>query len=366
MSRRTAFSIIELLVVIGIISVLLAILLPAVQVARESARRGRCENHLRQMMIAINDYQATFKVYPPGGIARADWRSSNQCETEFCTLNKGRDSGIGASLFALLLDRLDQENVYNACNFRLPIRSPGNATVIGYKMSVFLCPTDSSSGNRRLTEDSDADYSGTSHNTPVQKGNYAANWGAAGADFDIQFVRRRPNQNISSRQGMFGQSSSISPTDLAQDGTSNTVALAEILSGDQGSDCRGAWALPIMGASAFASRGDDPDPDYHLTPNKLPADGSGDRIPFCPATPSLGLPCTEVSDEWPLQSLTERSIPRADPSRQGAAPRSLHKGGVHVGLADGSVRFLTDSVNAELWHAVLTIKNLEPIDDTQF
>jgi hypothetical protein len=117
-----------------------------------------------------------------------------------------------------------------------------------------------------------------------------------------------------------------------------------------------------MGASLFSMRSDDPNPDHHLTPNKLPTDKTGDLIPFCDSSDPLFPACTQVPDEAP--ALTSGGVPRV--SLQGAAARSRHSGGVLVGLADGSARFVSEQIEASVWRKVLTIKNEDPFDDKEF
>ncbi len=359
MSSRKAFTLIELLVVIGIIALLVAILLPAVQRAREASRRNYCLNNLSEIITATLNYQSQYGVFPPGSIARADWSNPNACTTPYCTLNKGRDSGLGGSIFVLLLNLMDQQIVYNAWNHLLPIRHPANTTVTMRTMSIYICPSDPAYG-AKFSAASDPDYEGNSFAMEMSKGNYVACWGAAGGDFDLQFLQRKKQPPIPCLRGLFGQCFSTKPAEI-RDGMPNVIAFTEVLSSADPDDCRGVWALGVMGASAFASRSDDPDPDKHLTPNKRPKDGSGDRIPFCNSQHEY-MPCTQVANESPaLQPFPQRRQPR--PSLQGAAPRSMHVGGVNVAFADGSTRFISDAVNAGIWQALLTIKNDEPIGD---
>ena len=356
MFRRTAFTLMELLVVIAIIAVLIAILVPAVQYAREAARRTSCNNNLRQMITALTNYESQFKVFPPGGVDHANLANSNQCTAAGgCTLNYGRHSARGASFFILILKDMEEENAYNACNFRLPIRAPQNTTTTMHKIASFICASDEG-GEKLFTVASDPPLN---LNGAIRKGNYAGNWGAAGGDFDVPYVKTpfKP-------QGLFGQSSAVRVADVL-DGLSNTIALTEILSSKATDDCRGAMALGVMGASGFAGRTDDPNTDNHLIPNKWPTDKRGDRIPFCNnSNPKFA--CTQVPDEWPAlqMPISARLVLRA--SQQGAAPRSSHPGGVVTVLADSSIRFISDTISVGVWQKLLTIKNQDPFGDNEF
>ncbi len=356
---RQAFTLIELLVVIAIIGILMALLLPAVQRARERARQNQCANNLKQIGIALQAYASTHRVFPPGAIMPDDFGPGYSCSTPYCTINRGRAGNMGASWLVQLLPMLDQENVYNAWNASLPIRSPQNATVIVQRLQVFLCPSDTGSSELFV-----APFEDTDERLPMAKGNYAANFGATGWNFDILFVQRRPYT-----YGPFGQNFGASPDQISRnDGTTNTIAAAEIrraFAGFGGRDVRGVWSIGVMGASAFAGRMDEPnDPDNATTPGQLkPNDPSPDLIPYCAPGDRNGLPCLEVPNENPLQFPHPRSMDQIAKSLQGAAPRSMHSSGVNVLMCDGSVRFMSDQINIGLFHALLTIKNKEPVDD---
>jgi hypothetical protein len=236
-----------------------------------------------------------------------------------------------------------------------PVRAIENTTSTTQSLEVLLCPSDFS-GKKEFTSPSNPQLNLAGAN---RKGNYVGSVGAAGADHDLIFVKK-PSQI-----GIFGPNSSVKHSDI-RDGLSNTVFVSETLANETVDDCRGAWALPIMGASWFASRSDDPNPDYHLTPNKRPTDGSGDRIPFCNSSNMKEMPCSVVANENlpALQPLATRGTPRL--SLQGAAPRSRHSTGVLVAMGDASVRFVSENIEAGVWHKVLTIKNQDPFDDKEF
>jgi prepilin-type N-terminal cleavage/methylation domain-containing protein len=364
MSRRTGFSLVELLVVIAIIAILIALLLPAVQYAQEAARRAQCKDNLRQVIVGLTNYESSQKIFPPGGIFRADWNNPTVCTgpDQYCTLNQGRHSAMGPSFLALILKEVAEGfNIYNAMNMAFPVRAIENTTSTTQSIEVFLCPSDSA-GTKAFTSPSNPPLSLAGLN---RKGNYAGNWGAAGADHDLIFVKKTATGAPWYPIGVFGPNSAVKHSDI-RDGLSNTIFISEVLSNHLEDDCRGAWALPMMGATAFASRSDDPNPEYHLTPNKQPRDGTGDRIPFCNSAGNPLIPCTAVFNENlpALQPIATRGTPRL--SLQGAAPRSRHTNGVLVAMGDASVRFVSDNIDTGVWHKSLTIKNQDTFDDKEF
>ncbi len=131
-SRLSGFTLIELLVVISIIAVLIALLLPAVQAAREAARRAQCVNNLKQMGIALFNYNDAIRTFPSGYI---DYQNNPNNTPDL-------DMGPGWGWAALALPFLEQQTVYNAANFSLDIRSPSNGTAVLTNLEVFLCPSD--------------------------------------------------------------------------------------------------------------------------------------------------------------------------------------------------------------------------------
>src|SRR5271163_2768251 len=148
MRNRSAFTLIELLVVIAIIAVLIALLLPAVQAAREAARRSQCLNNLKQIGIAIANYESTFKLYPPGkGLAYS------------AAAVPGVAGYARWSVLSQLLMFIEQGNLYNSINFYLPPETPGMAGAVPFmpayqdpnrenmtasltQVAAFLCPSD--------------------------------------------------------------------------------------------------------------------------------------------------------------------------------------------------------------------------------
>jgi type II secretory pathway pseudopilin PulG len=114
-----------LLVVIAIIAILIGLLLPAVQQAREAARRAQCKNHLKQIGLALHNYESSFGCFPPGGLEDRNVGSS----------------GLGASGFTLILPYLDQAASYNLYNFLEDYATAYNSGVLNQRIATFLCPS---------------------------------------------------------------------------------------------------------------------------------------------------------------------------------------------------------------------------------
>jgi len=126
--HRSAFTLIELLVVIGIIGLLVALLIPAVQAAREASRRSQCTNNLRQIGVALQTYESAHRTLPSGYIS------------EFVA--GGDDTGPGWGWAALLLSNLEETSLHGLIQFKLPIEDPANSQTRIKPVTVYLCPSD--------------------------------------------------------------------------------------------------------------------------------------------------------------------------------------------------------------------------------
>jgi len=131
-SRRAAFTLIELLVVIAIIGVLVSLLLPAVQQAREAARRAQCTNNLKQLGLALHNYHDAHRVFPAAYLA--DTRDASRDPNTF-------DGPNGFAWGTMLLPALDQSPLYNQFDLGRPCWDPVNAAPARTRLPVFLCPT---------------------------------------------------------------------------------------------------------------------------------------------------------------------------------------------------------------------------------
>lgn len=134
--RSRGFTLIELLVVIAIIAILIALLLPAVQQAREAARRTQCKNHLKQIGLALHNYESTHNTFPPGcvSIPTSTWSGVS---------NDGiQETGPGWGFFAHILPFIDQAPLYNSINFNIAITAASHATQRRTIIAPYRCPSD--------------------------------------------------------------------------------------------------------------------------------------------------------------------------------------------------------------------------------
>lgn len=127
-SQRCAFTLLELLIVIAIIGILIGLLLPAVQAARESARRMQCSNNLKQVGLALHSYHDSRKAFSPGYISEID--------------SAGNEIGPGWGWASMMLNRLEQAALFEQINFSLPIEHDINRFVRVQSVSTLLCPSD--------------------------------------------------------------------------------------------------------------------------------------------------------------------------------------------------------------------------------
>ncbi len=193
---RRGFTLIELLVVIAVIAVLIALLLPAVQAAREAARRASCQNNLKQLGIALHSYHSIHDVFAIGYIAWPD------ADTNVTSPGWGWASA--------LLPTLEQEPLYNATNFALPIETPSNLTTRTTSLGVFTCPTDRSTGRFTISDVN------TQAIADAETSSYAGNFGR-----DINISKSPDSGN-----GMLMRNRAFGVRHVL-DGTSNTIIIGE-------------------------------------------------------------------------------------------------------------------------------------------
>jgi len=306
------FTLVELLVVIAIIGVLVALLLPAVQAAREAARRMQCTNNLKQIGLALANHESTKKEFPAGNMG---WNNANT-------------AWVGHTAFFQILPYLEQGTLSQGVNLELRSFDGVIGPLLKHQISSYQCPSDNSAGR-------------FGQNGIWARSNYSANYGST----EIHSPSVPGAQSLASR----ALSDSAYDNDGAfrmnvgrelphfSDGTSQTVMVSEVLTGIGNNDLRGCWGFAYVGAIYL----------HRQTPNSSIPDAL--RVFFC--TPesqsSVSNPCE--SDSLPSDRHVYEYI----------AARSHHAGGVNAVFADGHVGFHTDEVDLAVWQAISTIAGEE-------
>jgi prepilin-type N-terminal cleavage/methylation domain-containing protein/prepilin-type processing-associated H-X9-DG protein len=309
--QRRGFTLIELLVAIAIIAVLIALMMPAVQSAREAARRIHCTNNLKQLGIALHNYHDTVRSFPPGYLSVRDPITFD-------------NDGPGWGWAARSLNQMEQAPVFNSINFVLGIELPANQTARLTVLASFLCPSDAWRQNIFTIVDSTT--TGTSTGAPicdVAPSNYVGSFGTGDPSSLypslINDDNRPPGRD--NGDGLFFRNRSANIAQIL-DGTSQTFAVGERSQNLSRASWTGAVtnaAVPLVALQG--EEGLDPEGGGALT---LSHTGEGHG----PNSPS-GL--AHADQYW-----------------------SLHAGGANFLFADGSVRFIKEQVGFKIFRALAT------------
>jgi len=323
-----------LLVVIAIIAVLIALLLPAVQAAREAARRSQCVNNLKQIGLAMHNYESINGSLPPG-----------------------KKSCCWGTWVLFILPNMEQQPLFNAWNFGGDLKWPGtaldapfrysgvaNITVSSTRINSYLCPSDGN--NLSHTSIGQTLTPGNPMYTVSQ--NYLVNFGntVTGQPVTyngVPFLGAPFTDMDSPPAGMNGQA--IVPFASVIDGLSNTMLVAECLVGtgtggqyNAGLDLRGfSWWGSGASYSAWAG------------PNSASPDVTESQS-YCVYPYQSNPPCTAPSGTVLAFN----------------AARSNHSGGVNVLFGDGSVKFVKNSININTWQAIASTKGKEVVDANSY
>jgi prepilin-type N-terminal cleavage/methylation domain-containing protein/prepilin-type processing-associated H-X9-DG protein len=325
--KRSAFTLVELLVVIAIIGILVALLLPAVQSAREAARRTQCTSNLKNVALALHNYHDSFKEFPAAAWVRRD--SADDLLT---------DSRLFRNWAIDILPYLEEQSLqdtFTISSTSAPVTtirmevSGGNPTrnreARGTELAVMLCPSDEGRGN--LFEGSAGNWA---------RGNYGYNafqfwpsnfvWKAffTNSEF-VPFY----NWNMGMGGISDGQYRQVLTMAKITDGTSKTIMLAELRVGLSPNDRRGVWAMGMCGSNFHCRHAG-------FVPN------------LC--TPKIDDVYEKkkiFDDVGEARLLMECMMPDPDVDASGQSlVRSRHPGGANCAMADASVRFISDFIES--------------------
>jgi prepilin-type N-terminal cleavage/methylation domain-containing protein/prepilin-type processing-associated H-X9-DG protein len=311
------FTLVELLVVIAIIGTLVGLLLPAVQAARESARRSTCSNNLKQITLALNVFHDGKQQFPMGVLAPS---------------NMGSAFNQRISWMLQLLPFVEEAGLYSSLAPVLSPQASASFTIANLKSVVgYTCPSDSALGTK-WTYGSDtgprSNYVGCFSPDAGMMSKDADYSGTYGGGKSTSDLRSLFNYNVTRRMKN------------VTDGISKTVAVSECVAGTPDSaDHRGRW-WGEWGAQY----------SHKNTPNSNVPDAiwsvvAGSPYNMCVSTPTA--PCNGGASEWANLIFSARS---------------KHSGGVNAGMADGAVLFISDNVSTTVWQALGSINGGETAD----
>jgi prepilin-type N-terminal cleavage/methylation domain-containing protein/prepilin-type processing-associated H-X9-DG protein len=288
-ARARGFSLIELLVVIAIIGLLIALLLPAVQSAREAARRAQCINNLKQLGLAVVNYESAHGVLPPGSLA-----------TPF-EAQPGLTWGL--STLVRILPFFDSSALYNSANFSLQAITTANGTVAANGLSVFWCPSDPF-----VSESNDVafDYGAPAGAVIMQR---HTSYGGCQGTWSVEILPSNPTYQaqLADMNGVIYSHSATRIADIT-DGTGATILFAETAYGKipKASERLSSrwWNSGFVADSMVTT--------YY------PLNAALKGVPYLRST----------YEPWIM------------------AAGSFHPGGANVGFCDGSVRFVKDTVES--------------------
>ena len=317
---RCAFTLVELLVVITIIGILISLLLPAVQAAREAARRLQCSNNLKQIGLALHNYHSTCNQFPLGTLgSSAEGWSPEWPYLLYYILPYMEQSAMYDALAEVQRTTTDAANTARPWQSAAPSAWP--ASVRGVPVAAYLCPSDGMGGQVK------GSIGATITLTPNAVQLYTTNYLGVFSGINDNDVWSE-SALASNRRAVFGINRGATISNI-RDGTSNTLAVVEYLTGTR-EDFRGFPYTHRAGCQFVY---------VAATPNTSVYDNLLDLPSFCGNNngnlPELNLPC----------------VPGAG-NVNTAAARSRHPGGVNAVLCDGSVQFYNDSVDAGLWQSL--------------
>lgn len=318
---KSAFTLVELLVVIAIIGILIALLLPAVQAAREAARRSSCTNNLKQVALAMHNYHDVYKCFPRFAYQTVDPANPPNLKSHW----------RGYSIHAMLLPYIEQSNLYTIVD-QVGIKAArdwydGNATLTAArrtKIATFRCP-------------SDTDFPGSSETGNC---NYVFSFGS---HFDW---------GSGAQNGWVMRGRETSFSDM-RDGASNTIMAAEIRIGDNNNAVYRPGdvvrAQPFSGSSRLFPTQADMDAYGQQCLGGISNHHSHSGRDWIAPMPTQTVFNTVAPPNWRFPTCQECSGCGWMDSNGAFPARSWHPGGVLHALGDGSVRFVSETINFQTY-----------------
>jgi prepilin-type N-terminal cleavage/methylation domain-containing protein len=330
-AEARAFTLIELLVVIAIIAILIGLLLPAVQKIREAANRMKCSNNMKQLALACHNYNDTYSALPYA--AYAPWGASTTYTTSI-------ESTVGPNWLIMILPFVEQDNLYRTYGTNIQNYTTWSTTGAAFNdqgwrdigasvIKTFQCPSD----GQQTTP-----FSGFTTTSGLQwaRGSYAANMGPYFATTMGTYGGASPTQVLSNGVGTitaggvmcYNFGDTVGGLSV-EDGTSNTILVNHVRAGQTAGDIRGTWALGLIGASLTTGC---------PTNNCFGPNDSGnnsDVVGRCANSTNVSMGC-------------------ATTGYAAANARAAHTGGINVGLADGSCRFIRNTIDMLTWGCLLS------------
>ncbi len=289
MARARGFTLIELLVLVTIIGVLIALLLPAVQAAREASRRASCVNNLKQLGLAALNYESANGMLPPGAFTAA--------------YDDGIGSTWGLSVFVRVIPFVDGSAVYNAANFSMQAITPSNGTLASTGLNVLWCPSDP-----YVTETQNEDFNfGAPPGTGISPRH--SSYGGSQGTWSLEVLSTNPTYaaQLANMNGVIFSCSTVRLADIT-DGTGNTILFAETAYGK----------IPNTTGRQGAHWWHAGFPSEAMVEAYYPLNGALKGVPYLDGNYL----------DWIM------------------AVGSFHPGGANVGFCDGSVRFVKDSIQS--------------------